>query len=350
MKLTHSVAKAFSGQTTPHAKLAIVFAISVACALFCGQSSASRIFAQANEPRIFVPLVANSGPAASAISSGEERVVMAVYQNNNSLLTSDLYTMNPDGSDLVQLTFAAEGTIHESPTWSPDGTRIAFSHYNRRGTERGIYVINADGSNLARLTNSDGQGYDYAPSWSPDGSKIAYHTTNENIPQIIVINSDGSNPQQLTNFQTSQNPQWSPDGTRIVFESNQYESGNARKEVYVMDADGSNTTRLTFNPDTDDGNPRWSPDGSKIAFWSLRGGVGGTYIMNADGTNLVQVPNILQTVVSWSPDGAKFIFSAQPGASLNFDIYTINIDGTDLERITETSDLLEGEPEWRQLQ
>lgn len=347
MKLTHLIINIVSARIALRVNALIGFALLIACALFTAPPLALRVAAQTNESRIFVPLVANSGPTSAAVPTAEGRVVMAVYQNNNSILTSDIYTMNPDGSDLVQLTNAAEGTIHESPAWSPDGTRIAFGHYNRRGTERGIYVINADGTNLVRLTNSDGQGYDSAPSWSPDGTKIAYHTTNENIPQIIVINSDGSNPQQLTNFQTSQNPQWSPDGARIVFESNQYELGNARKEIYVMNADGSNATRLTFNPNTDDGNPRWSPDGSKIAFWSLRGGVGAIYIMNADGTNLVHVPNMSQTVVSWSPDGAKFIFSAQSGSGLNFDIYAINIDGTDLERITETTDLLEGEPDWR---
>ncbi len=306
------------------------------------------VSAQDEELRIFVPLVAGARPAASAVPTSGGRVVMVVYEHLNVLVTSDIFTMNPDGSDLVQLTNATEGSTHESPAWSPDGTRIAFSHQDRTtGREKGIYVINADGSNRVRLTNSDGLGEDYAPSWSPDGSKIAYHTTNSNIPQIMVINSDGSNPQQLTDFQTSQNPQWSPDGTKIVFESNRYELGNARKEIYVMNADGSNATRLTFNPDTDDGNPRWSPDGSKIAFWSLRGGTGGTYVMDADGANLTQVANMGQSIVNWSPDGTQFIFGARPGSEVNFDIYTINIDGTDLERITETENLLEDAPDWK---
>ncbi len=80
-------------------------------------------------------------------------------------------------------------------------------------------------------------------------------------------------------------PNWSPDGTEIAFTSNR--DGN--DEIYVMNADGSNQTRLTYN-DAYDGMPAWSPDGTRIAFESRRDSNGSAiYVMNADGSNQTQL-------------------------------------------------------------
>lgn len=79
--------------------------------------------------------------------------------------------MNPDGSDRKQLTFSQE---HESePAWSPDGTKIAFAslHLTGNGGYSEIFVMNPDGSDQRRLTESK---YDRSPTWSPDGTKIAF--------------------------------------------------------------------------------------------------------------------------------------------------------------------------------
>jgi dipeptidyl aminopeptidase/acylaminoacyl peptidase len=104
-----------------------------------------------------------------------------------------------------------------------------------------IYVINADGRGQTRLTNFDVSGD--KPSWSPDGTKIAFHGNDCNL-EIFVMNADGSNPTVLTcNPAHESDPSWSPDGTKIAFESDR--DGNG--EIYTMNADGSGQTRLTNN-------------------------------------------------------------------------------------------------------
>src|SRR6185503_9170858 len=137
------------------------------------------------------------------------------------------------------------------PVWSPDGTKIAFGRKTFTVNSQ-IYVMNADGSNPTRITNNSAA--DSQPSWSPDGTKIAFVSTrDESKGEIYVMNADGSNQTRLTtNTEFELDPAWSPDGTKIAFTSTRDfpgVPGNVANgfEVYVMNANGSNPTRLTNN-------------------------------------------------------------------------------------------------------
>ncbi len=105
-------------------------------------------------------------------------------------------------------------------------------------------------------------------------------------------------------------------------------------EIYVMNSDGTNQTRLTFDPEIDV-EPSFSPDGSKITF--RRGGGGDIWIMNADGSNQIKLTNSLNASYgpSFSPDGSKIVFASAYG-SPNPDIYVMNANGTNLIRLTNT--------------
>ena len=169
-------------------------------------------------------------------------------------------TMSSDGTNIRRLT---PGTVRAYyPSWFPDGCEIAFtgSSADASDTKTSIYLIEVDGSNLRRLTENTG---DQAPDWSPDGSQIAFDTTRDGNFDIYVMNADGSNQRRLTNhFNVDSRPSWSPDGRRIVFNSSRHvphrteekPAGYCTYEIYVMDADGSNVQRLTFN-DKFDGHP-----------------------------------------------------------------------------------------------
>ena len=115
-----------------------------------------------------------------------------------------------------------------------------------------------------------------------------------------MINTDGSNPTNLTNDPSADTlPDWSPDGNKIAFVS----SRNGGQDIYVMNANGSNVTRLTSNPPFFSVSPKWSPDGTRIAYEHN----GEIYEMNSDGSSQTNLTNSSNPPAdkwpSWSPDG-----------------------------------------------
>ncbi len=121
--------------------------------------------------------------------------------------------------------------------------------------------MDADGSNVQRLTHTPvREGGSFAPEWSPDGQKIVFDSTRDGNFEVYVIDADGSNVQRLThNDKVDARPAWSPDGQRIAFHSSRDGMGTRGRgdvEIYVMDADGGNVERLTFN-NHPDAHPVW---------------------------------------------------------------------------------------------
>ncbi len=188
---------------------------------------------------------------------------------------------------------------------------------------------------------------DLHPAYSPNGRKIVFVSTRDHSNsayanrEIYVMDANGSNPVRLTSNSIEDNrPDWSSDGSKIVFSSTRDNRGG---EIYVMDANGSNPVRLTHNS-VQVYAPVWSPDGSKIAFTSntRSGGGGEIYVMNADGSNprnLTQNGNDYHDVYpAWSPDGTKIAFCSRPDQvrDRTNGIYVMNTDGSNLVRLTST--------------
>ena len=214
-----------------------------------------------------------------------------------------------------------------SPSWSPDGKRIAFVSDRDRFLDihgfptSEIYVMDADGENPQNLTNNRVE--DSSPSWSPDGKRIVFISYRDGhfigdfeeiTSEIYVMDVDGGNQQRLTeNRKNDESPSWSPDGKRIAFSSDR-KGDFVNFEIYVMDANGGNQQRLTENR-VDDENPSWSSDGKRIAFYSRRDGNAEIYVMDADGGNQQKLTNHPRNDVSpaWfvpafavAPAGKKF--------------------------------------------
>jgi TolB protein len=167
------------------------------------------------------------------------------------------------------------------PNWSPLGDKIAFTDEGTicssdangfQTCNSQIFTTNPDGIGRTRIT--DDTTSDSEANWSPDGSKIVF-STNRHVEEncffrdcnteIYVMNADGSGQTRLTNSPTvDESPAWSPDGKKIVFTSFRDDPDVAtciscESEIYVMNADGSNQTRLTNTPTQPELEPDWQP-------------------------------------------------------------------------------------------
>ena len=234
----------------------------------------------------------------------------------------DIWTIGADGKRARPLLRDAY-----APSWSPDGTRLAF--VSRRSGDEEIYVAKADGSAVRRLTKLPGP--DLGPAWSSDGRRLVWSRNAE----IWTMSATGTGQQRLVGKAAAWHEHHSPawHGAAIVYSSTRVSAFNT--ELFRAPAKRLTYTKGSDGVFGDDAMPDFSPNGRRIAFTSNRDQQGEIYVMNADGSGQKRLTR--RAGDDWyprfSPDGARISFTQLPGT-----IWTMNADGTGLKKLTSGTD------------
>ncbi len=269
-------------------------------------------------------------PATATFPGKNGRIAFVNVSGNGS----DVFTMNPDGSDVRQLTFfGSSGGVVCCASWSPDGGEVVFAAEPEGISTAQIWIVNTDGSNLHQLLN-DPSGFDQDPSFSPSGSQIVF-TRCVNNCTIYRMQANGTGLTALIPFDPNPDVNefqaaYSPDGTVIAFDS--FTRGGVIAAIYLMNANGSNIRQLT--PAAIEAiQPDWSPDGTKVAFWvnCCDPQAPQIWTIRNDGTGLTQLTNVqnaLDFTPSWSPQGDALAFERDNTSFTSSAIYLITSNGS----------------------
>jgi Tol biopolymer transport system component len=226
---------------------------------------------------------------------------------------SEIWISAPDGSGARRLVGAGRGYDYvASPSWSPDGAMIAFTHTTlseKRGLVSRIEVVGRDGRGRRAVAEVDPRGLESAldPAWAPDGRRLVYTRTRASDDgdyafELRSVAADGSGDALF--LRDAASAAFSPDGTRIAFSDTSTDNGEScgsdecypNGELAVAGADGSGR-RILFKSESDEGTPSWSPDGARIAFTSGRNvptndyGGAEVYTIAPDGSCLTWLTN-----------------------------------------------------------
>jgi len=264
----------------------------------------------------------------------------------------EIFTMNADGSDVVQLTDS--GGKNRAPAWSPDGKKIAFMSNRANSGLWNIFVMNADGTDVTNLT--DKHANNITPNWSPDGAEIVFASDFwGDATNVCTMNSDGTNIKQVTNMARGQSafcPSYSRDGKELFYMSN----GSGSFAITKTDLSPGNLTNLTQLNKKSSVYPNVSPVEGKIVY---SGDTANRIDLNnpqidifvlttATGDNVqltstsVNETSIWNQYPAWSPDGTKIVFSSNRSQGIwqQFGIdtpitqlYVMDPDGKNVYRI-----------------
>ena len=298
------------------------------------EKTTAMVFVVAIVMTVFVGAAVGATTATQKVNHSSGKIVFGSDRSGNN----DIWIMNPDGSDKVQLT--TDKGSDGAPVLSPDGSKIAWTS-DRNGLKN-LWVMDSDGNNKKQLTIFAGGSYNgvYYVTWSPDGTKLALTYTTSGLlydNTLAIIDSDGTNLTTVPGMvhKAIAGLSWSPsDVLAFADETTHYNSGTF--EIFTVNTDGTNLRQLT-NDGKMDIDPDWSSDGSQIV-WAESSGMwsgGGIWLMDADGTNQKKIVDEGMEVVEmprFSPDDSKIAFVSRKSG--NPDIGVMDRDGSNLVQVT----------------
>ena len=227
-----------------------------------------------------------------------------------------IYTIDSDGAGERPLT---EGMSAMSPTWHPDGRKLAYSILGDRGSQIVLHDLRTGASRYLAATPA---GLNITPQFSPDGRWLAYAHGQEAGTDLVITDADGTDrARRITVGRGSDNlaPSFSPDSRRLAFTSNR----SGHPEVYIADVDGTNVELLTpfkFGDQSYRSDPAWSPNGRVIAFQAQIAGRFQVMTVSLRDRTIKQLTSEgVNEDPSWAPDGRHLVFaSTRTGAKQLF--------------------------------
>src|SRR4051812_23091819 len=237
---------------------------------------------------------------------------------------------------------------------------LSFSS-NRFGTALSGDIFAMPSFGLPQTQLTEVRADDAQSAGSPDGRRIAFKSRRNGNNELYVMNAAGSDETRLTPANPNPRPvlerpgderypSYSPDGSKSVFRGDHdLVDHSGDEELYLMNADGTGIVQLTHN-DVFDSAPAFSPDGTKLAFESARDSgdalVLDIYVMDADGSDArrLTADPAHDEAPIWSPDGTKIAFTSERGGSS--DVWAMNADGSGLRRLTDDPSRDES-PDWQ---
>ncbi len=265
------------------------------------------------------------GPLSAVLAKAPEtaKIVFTSSREGNS----EIYIMNPDGSDQINLT--QHRAMDSAPVWSPTGEQILFT--SDRGGIEDLYLMDADGTNVRQVFKKlIGREF---PTWSPDGKALTYHRFH--TLSIYTASIDGKDEEELTDGLW---PAWSTNGSEIAFMAGEFvwaDNGNlelANIRVQITNLQTHVEEKLLPGK-VSMFDPAWAPDSAQIAFsWSGRL----IYVVNRDGSGLREIIDAgalaLVFKPTWSPHGNELIYQKRDREGRQ--LFKIALDGGVPEQLT----------------
>jgi Tol biopolymer transport system component len=236
-------------------------------------------------------------------------IALSILGRRPRIVTVDLETN--ERSPVIEIDDTPIGDSPHSVAFSPTGDSLVFCVSYAFGERYKLYTIGLDGSNL---TDISGKHSDCGADWSTGGRIVTVtHEPVEGAPRrIVTMDPDGTDRLKVVPtrglYAHTINPSWSPDGSTFVFAE---PTGGSRSDLYTVEADGANLTRLTESTGRSEGAPVWSPDGATIVFLRTKDQYLFSYTrpvdlftLDADGTHLrrlTRTGKVLETPIAWQP-------------------------------------------------
>jgi TolB protein len=289
---------------------------------------AKRYSAESNELKILAHTIAND--IVFNVTGKRGIFLTKIAFQCDKTGKKEIYTANFDGSDARQVTRLH--SLAMAPAWSPDGTKLAFSVYNRHSNNVkniDLFELNFKTGALKLLSNR--KGINSGANYSPNGELLAYTMSYTGNPEIHILDLSTRETTQLTrSIGFDVDPAFSPDGRQIAFVS----SRPGKPMVYLMDVKNPGEVKRLTYAGAFNATPSWNPDGKKIAFAGWLDKHFDIFTITADGGKIDRLSKDEgnNEDPSYSPDGNFIVFTSNRSQGKN--IFLMNSDGGDVKRLT----------------